>query len=59
MNTIIHWMRKHSLLAYLILAYTFSWIIGIPLALKAQEVIQVQIGKFLQALLNHPDRFLQ
>lgn len=53
MNTIIKWMGDHSLLAYFILAYVFSWIIGIPLALKAQEVIQAQIPFSLHYLVAY------
>jgi membrane protease YdiL (CAAX protease family) len=53
MNTITNWARDHSLLAYFILAYVFSWIIGIPLALKAQGVIQAQIPFSLHYLIAY------
>jgi membrane protease YdiL (CAAX protease family) len=43
MKKIINWMRKHSLPAYFILAYAFSWSIGIPLALRAQGIIRLRI----------------
>jgi membrane protease YdiL (CAAX protease family) len=51
MNTIIKWMRKHSLLAYFILAYAFSWSVGIPLALKAKGIIRTQIPFSLHYLI--------
>ena len=53
MDTIINWMRKHSLLTYFILAYTFSWFIGIPLALRAQGMIQMQIPFSLHYLIAY------
>jgi membrane protease YdiL (CAAX protease family) len=53
MKSITNWTRNHSLLAYFILAYAFSWIIGIPLALKAQGIIQVQIPFSLHYLIAY------
>jgi membrane protease YdiL (CAAX protease family) len=53
MNTITNWTRDHSLLTYFFLAYAFSWIIGIPLALKAQGVIQVRIPFSLHYLIAY------
>jgi membrane protease YdiL (CAAX protease family) len=53
MNIIINWMRKHSLLAYFILAYAFSWLVGIPLALRAQGIIRMQIPFSLHYLIAY------
>ena len=53
MNTITTWVQKHALLAYLILAYALSWIIGIPLALRAQGIIQMQIPFSLHYLIAY------
>lgn len=38
-----HWLKKHPLLTYFILAYAFSWVFEFPLALSAQGLIQKQI----------------
>jgi membrane protease YdiL (CAAX protease family) len=46
-------MRKHSLLTYFILAYAFSWFAGIPLALRAQGIIQMQIPFSLHYLIAY------
>jgi membrane protease YdiL (CAAX protease family) len=53
MNTITKWTRNHSLFAYFILAYFFSWIIAIPLALQARGVIQTQITRSLHYLIAY------
>lgn len=36
------WAKKRPLLAFFVLAYVFSWIVEIPLALRAQGVIQTE-----------------
>jgi membrane protease YdiL (CAAX protease family) len=46
-------MREHSLPAYFILAYAFSWLIGIPLALEAHGAIQAQIPFSLHYLIAY------
>jgi membrane protease YdiL (CAAX protease family) len=43
MTKISTWAKKHPLLAFFALAYALSWIVEIPLALKAQELIQAEI----------------
>lgn len=43
MIPITTWAKKHSLLAFFALAYALSWIVEIPLALKAKGVIQAGI----------------
>ena len=37
------WTKKHPLLAFFGLAYALSWVVEIPLALRAQGVIQADI----------------
>lgn len=37
------WVRKHSLQLYFVLAYFFSWLFYVPLALSAQGLIHVHI----------------
>jgi len=53
MKTITNWVRKHALLAFFILAYALSWIIGIPLALRAQGIIKMQIPFSLHYLIAY------
>ena len=43
MTAITNWTKKHTMLAFFVLAYALSWIVEIPLALDAQGVIRVQI----------------
>jgi membrane protease YdiL (CAAX protease family) len=43
MTVMTNWTKKHSLLAFFALAYAFSWLVEIPLALAAQGVIQAKI----------------
>ena len=50
MTTITIWVKKHSLLTFFILAYALSWAVEIPLALKAQGVIQTDVPYFLHYL---------
>jgi len=40
MKSISTWVKKHQLVIFLILAYSLSWIVEIPLALQAQGIIQ-------------------
>lgn len=42
-NSISTWTKRHSLVAYFILAYAISWAVQIPLALKAQGLSQAPI----------------
>ncbi len=42
-NSISTWTKRHSLVAYFILAYAISWAIQIPLALKVQGFSQEPI----------------
>jgi membrane protease YdiL (CAAX protease family) len=53
MKTIKNWVRKHVLLAFFILAYVLSWIISIPLAFKAQGMIQIRIPFSLHYLIAY------
>ncbi|MEJ2599057.1 MAG: CPBP family intramembrane metalloprotease [Anaerolineales bacterium] len=43
MTAITNWTKKHPLLAFFVLAYALSWVVEIPLALKAQGVIWIGI----------------
>jgi membrane protease YdiL (CAAX protease family) len=43
MSAITTWAKKRPLLTFFILAYAFSWMIEIPLALRAQGVVQAEI----------------
>src|SRR5512136_2962395 len=38
----IHWIKKHTLLVYFVLAYALSWSNEIPIALSAQGIIKAQ-----------------
>ncbi len=42
-NSVTTWMKRHSLATYFILAYAVTWMVQIPLALKAQRLIQAPI----------------
>jgi len=42
-TTRLDWVRKHSLLTYVLLAFAFSWGVEIPLALRAQGLIKAPI----------------
>lgn len=42
-DSISTWTKRHVLVAYFILAYTISWAVQIPLALKAQGLSQASI----------------
>ncbi|MEJ2749731.1 MAG: CPBP family intramembrane metalloprotease, partial [Anaerolineae bacterium] len=43
MTAMTNWTKKHSLLAFFVLAYALSWLVEIPQALAAQGVIQAEI----------------
>jgi membrane protease YdiL (CAAX protease family) len=43
MTVIKIWTKKHSLLAFFMLAYAFSWMVEIPLALVAQGIARISI----------------
>ena len=48
-----NWIKKHSLVAYFILAFLITWILILPLALSAQDLLPFRISKhwhFLGAL---------
>ncbi|MFN2302203.1 MAG: CPBP family intramembrane glutamic endopeptidase [Anaerolineales bacterium] len=49
----MNWITKHPLLMYFILAYTFSWMVEIPLALKVHGIIQVEIPLSLHYLSGY------
>jgi membrane protease YdiL (CAAX protease family) len=42
-NSLTTWAKRHSLVAYFVLAYAISWAVQIPLALKAQGLTQTPI----------------
>lgn len=42
-NSVSTWVKRHSLVTYFILAYAITWAVQIPLALKAQNLIQAPI----------------
>ena len=44
MTAIKTWAKNHPLLIFFFLAYALSWMVEIPLALRAQGVIQVKIS---------------
>jgi membrane protease YdiL (CAAX protease family) len=50
MNVKPSWLQKYDLLGYFLLAYTFSWTIGIPLALIAQGKLNWQIPFYVHYL---------
>jgi membrane protease YdiL (CAAX protease family) len=52
-----NWFKKHPLLIFFTLAYAFSWIVEIPLALKAQGVIRVDIPFSLHYLAGYGPLF--
>jgi membrane protease YdiL (CAAX protease family) len=47
------WAKKHPLLVFFVMAYAFSWLVEIPLALEAQGVIQAQIPFSLHYLAGY------
>ncbi|MFN2212215.1 MAG: type II CAAX prenyl endopeptidase Rce1 family protein [Anaerolineales bacterium] len=51
------WIKKHPLLVFFVLAYAFSWMVEIPLALQAQGVIRVQIPFSLHYLAGYGPLF--
>ncbi len=46
-------MKRHSLVAYFVLAYAITWAIGIPLAASAQGLLNVQIPPNVHFLLAY------
>ena len=50
MTIISRWINKHSLSTFFVLAYALSWAVEVPLALKAQGVIQIQLPYSLHYL---------
>jgi membrane protease YdiL (CAAX protease family) len=42
-NRISHWANTHPLIGFFLLAFTFSWIIQVPLALQKQELIHTHM----------------
>jgi membrane protease YdiL (CAAX protease family) len=53
MHTSVNWIQKHALPVYFLLAYAFSWLVGVPLALRAQGVIQMKIPFSLHYLIAY------
>lgn len=43
MTVITNWGKRHPLLAYFVLAFALSWVVEIPLALRAQGIIRAEI----------------
>jgi membrane protease YdiL (CAAX protease family) len=50
MSAITIWVKKCPLLTFFVLAYALSWIVEIPLALKAQGIIQAGVPFYLHYL---------
>ena len=53
MTTKSTWVNKYPLFSFLFLAYAFSWMVEIPLALKFQGIIHVDIPMSLHYLAGY------
>jgi membrane protease YdiL (CAAX protease family) len=53
MRSVASWVKKNPLAAFMIQAYVLSWVVEIPLALRAQGIIRTQIPFALHYLAGY------
>jgi uncharacterized protein len=51
-NALVAWLRRHSVVAYFILAYALSWAIEIPLAFSAHGWLRPPLPPSLHYLAS-------
>jgi CAAX protease family protein len=52
MRTFRHWLQQHPIVGYAVIALTISWVIAIPLALAAQDVVAAPVPTWFHYLAS-------
>ncbi len=46
----MNWIKRHSLVAYFVLAYVITWVGVSPLVVSSQDLLDIQVSPNLHAI---------